>query len=127
MNGVTPRRRLIVADDDNDFREMVCAVLENAGYEVLTATNGVEALRLCETQTIDAAVVDLVMPEKEGLETIFEMRRRFPQVKTIAISGGGLGPGDVYLEMARQLGAAAALAKPFGNAIILETIRRLLP
>jgi DNA-binding NtrC family response regulator len=118
--------RLIVADDDNDFRALLEAILTGAGYEVLTAANGIEALRLCEQPEVAAAIVDLVMPEKEGLETIFEMRRRFPGIKTIAISGGGRGPGDVYLEMARQLGAATALAKPFGNAEILEAIRKIL-
>jgi DNA-binding NarL/FixJ family response regulator len=93
---------------------------------VLPAANGIEALRLCETPEVAAAIVDLVMPEKEGLETIFEMRRRYPGIKTIAISGGGRGPGDVYLEMARQLGAVAALAKPFGKAEILEAVRKVL-
>ena len=120
------KQRLIVADDDEDFRAMLSAVLTNAGYEVRTAANGIEALRLCETQTVACAIVDLVMPEKEGLETIFEMRRRFPHIKTIAMSGGGRGPGDVYLEMARQLGAVTALTKPFGNAEILEAIRKIL-
>lgn len=120
------KQRLIVADDDEDFRAMLSAVLTNAGYDVRTAGNGIEALRLCETQTVACAIVDLVMPEKEGLETIFEMRRRFPLIKTIAMSGGGRGPSDVYLDMARQLGAVAALAKPFGNAEILEALRKIL-
>ena len=120
------KQRLIVADDDEDFRAMLSAVLTNAGYEVRTAANGIEAVRLCETQTIGCAIVDLVMPEKEGLETIFEIRRRFPQIKTIAMSGGGRGPVNVYLEMARQLGAAAALTKPFANAEILEAVRKVL-
>jgi DNA-binding response OmpR family regulator len=118
--------RLIVADDDNDFRALLEAILTGAGYEVLTAANGIEALRLCETPSVAAAIVDLVMPEKEGLETIFEMRRRFPGIKTIAMSGGGRGPGDVYLEMARQLGAVAALAKPFGKAELLQAVRKIL-
>ena len=120
------KQRLIVADDDEDFRAMLSAVLTNAGYEVRTAANGIEAVRLCETQTIACAIVDRVMPEKEGLETIFEIRRRFPHIKTIAMSGGGRGPVNVYMEMARQLGAAAALSKPFGNAVMLETIRKVL-
>jgi CheY-like chemotaxis protein len=118
--------RLILADDNEDFRTLLKTMLTDAGYEVLTAANGIEALRLCETRAVEGAIVDLVMPEKEGLETIVEMRRRFPQIKTIAITGGGRGPSKVYLETARRLGATAALAKPFHVSDLLRTLDRIL-
>jgi DNA-binding NtrC family response regulator len=120
------KTRLILADDNKDFRDMLKAVLKEAGYEVLTAANGIQALRLCDTHEIGAAIVDLVMPEKEGLETIVEMSRRFPHIKTIAITGGGRGPSKVYLETARRLGARAALAKPFAVSSLLHVINELL-
>lgn len=101
---------------------MLGELLREAGYEVLPAANGNEALLLCERQAVAVAILDLVMPEKEGLETICEMRRRFPHIKTIAISGGG----SVYLEMACHLGAVSALAKPFANADIFKALDNAL-
>ena len=101
---------------------MLGELLTEAGYEVLAAANGSEALLFCEKQAVAAAIVDLFMPEKEGLETICEIRRRFPHIKTIAISGHG----SLYLEMARHLGASFVLAKPLGNADILNALDNAL-
>lgn len=120
------RPRLVVADDDLGFRALLTELLQNSGYNVMPAGNGVETLAQCERHSPAAAVVDLVMPEKEGLETIFEIRRRFPGMRIIAISGGGRGPSDTYLAMARQLGANAALAKPFCAREILDTLKAVL-
>jgi DNA-binding response OmpR family regulator len=119
--------QLILADDNDDFRALLGEVLTQASYEVLQAANGSEALRHCETRRVAAAVVDLVMPGKEGLETILEMRKRFPQIKILAISGGGRGSADTYLQMALTIGADAALAKPFGGTDLLAALRCLLP
>lgn len=118
--------RIVLADDDDSFRALLADVLMEAGYEVLKAVNGVQAVQLCENHSVAAAIVDLVMPEKEGMETIFELRKRFPGIKTIAISGGGRGKVENYLQMARKIGADATLAKPFGTAEILETLRQVL-
>jgi CheY-like chemotaxis protein len=117
-----PKARIILADDDELCRAMLGELLTEAGYEVLPAANGNEALLLCEKQGVAVAILDLVMPEKEGLETIREMRRRFPHIKTIAISGSD----SAYLEGARHLGAASALAKPFANADLLKALDNAL-
>ncbi len=120
------RPRLVVADDEPGFRSLLTDLLQNSGYDVVPAGNGIEAIAQCERQPLAAAIVDLVMPEKEGLETIFEIRRRFPAMRVIAISGGGRGPSDTYLAMAKQLGADAALAKPFCAREILDTLKAVL-
>ncbi len=117
------RPRLVVADDDEGFRSLLVELLQNSGYDVHPAANGNEAVARCESIKPAAAIIDLVMPEKEGLETIFEIRRRFPHVRLIAISGGGRGPSDTYLAMARKLGADAAVAKPFCAREILDALR----
>jgi CheY-like chemotaxis protein len=118
--------QLILADDDDGFRALLGDILMDAGYGVLKAANGNEALGHCEAQHVVAAVVDIIMPEKEGLETIFEMRRRFPNIKIVAMSGGGRGSAGTYLEMALKIGADAVLAKPFSSAQFLDTIRGVL-
>ena len=108
---------ILVIDDEEIVRATLRLALESVGHQVLEAGNGDDGLRLLDANRIDLTITDIIMPDKEGIETIIEIRRRFPRVKVIALSGvfGGL-----YLEMARQLGAAAALAKP----VRTETLRR---
>ena len=74
----------------------------------------------------DLIITDLIMPEKEGIETITELRRDFPDVKIIAISGGGRIAPEVYLRMARSLGALRTFAKPIERKEIIETVQELL-
>jgi CheY-like chemotaxis protein len=101
---------ILVVDDDETFRRLLCQTLLRAGHEVLAADDGRGALRLYRQQPADLVITDLIMPEQEGLETILELRRLQPDLKIIAISGGGrMVPGD-YLPIARHLGAARTLA-----------------
>jgi CheY-like chemotaxis protein len=111
--------RILLVDDEALVRHTLEAGLRPNGYEVLHAGDGDEALDVLASEPVDLVVTDLAMPRREGIETIIEIRRRFPGVKVIALSGvfGGL-----YLAMARQLGAAAALAKP----VRTETLRRIV-
>ena len=115
-------KRILIVDDDEAFRQVLSANLRDVGYETQTADNGRTALRLCRQQSFDLVITDLVMPEKEGLETIIELRRHWPEVMFIAISGDSrMDPGD-YLPMARQLGANNTLAKPFTGEDILKLV-----
>ena len=117
--------RILLVDDDADLREMLRVILISLGHEVIEAGNGREALHLCRTETPDLMLTDLIMPEKEGLETIMELRRLQPDVKIIAMSGGGRSSTQDYLKMAKQMGAAHTLSKPFSTAEMAEAITRL--
>ena len=94
-------------------------------YEVVAAADGNKGLRLYREDPTDLVVTDIIMPEKEGIETIIDLRREFPEVKIIAMSGGGHGKPDSYLHMAKGLGAQRTLTKPFGKKELLEAIGAL--
>ena len=118
--------RILVIDDDVQTQAMLRQMLERAGYEVADAPNGKVGMELYREQQVDLVIADLIMPEKEGIETIMELRRDFPGVKIIAISGGGdVGP-EVYLHMASKLGAQRTFAKPFERSEMLGAVRQLV-
>ena len=98
--------RILVIDDELDVRSLVCRILQQVGHEVIEASNGNEGVRLFRENLPDVLITDIIMPEKEGIETIIELRRDFPNVRTIAISGGGKTlDRDACLQMAKGLGA----------------------
>lgn len=117
---------LLVIDDEEDFRVVVGDALSGRGHRVLLAKHGAEGLRIARNERIDLVLTDLVMPEKEGIETIRELREDFPALRIIAVSGGGRAGGELYLAMAAELGADFVLQKPFAMATMLENIDRLL-
>ena len=121
---ITPTVLLI--EDDVDVLDTLADVLELEGYVPLLAANGREGLTLFETQDPALVITDLLMPEKEGIETIIEMRRLRPDAKIIAISGGGLLKNMDFLEMATKLGATAILRKPFEPDDLVDLVRRVL-
>jgi len=118
--------RILVVDDDESFRQPLCQTLLCAGHEVLAAGDGREALKLYRRQPIDLVISDLVMPGKEGIETMLELRRLQPDLKIIAMSGGGYIQCIDYLQMARRLGANRTLAKPFTAQEVIEAVTSLL-
>lgn len=118
--------RILVIDDDDQIRRTLCHVLEIEGHEVVNASNGKEGIRLFKENGADLIIADIIMPEKEGLETIMELRRDFPDVRIIAISGGGQVAPEPYLVLAKQLGASRTLAKPFEREELLEAVQALL-
>jgi DNA-binding response OmpR family regulator len=83
-------------------------------------------MQLFRQQPADLAIIDVIMPEKDGLDTIQEMRREDPKVKIIAISGGGGTGKDALLSVAKDLGAQRVFVKPFSPTDILEATRELL-
>src|SRR6266576_3627079 len=111
-----PRRggvaRILVMDDDELLREALRVVLEGAGYEVLEASDGEVGLRLQREHAADLVVVDVFMPERDGLEVIKALRVESPQVKIIAVSGGGRTAQIEVLSVAAAFGAARTLVKP---------------
>jgi DNA-binding NtrC family response regulator len=109
------KKRILVVDDDDLLRDVLRHTLTLKGYETSTACDGKEALRIVAVQPIDLVLTDLMMPGKEGIETIVELVRKHPRVKIIAMSGGGRNPPVRFLNLARALGALQTLAKPFSN------------
>jgi len=119
----SPGARILVVDDDETVRLALRRMLESAGYEVLEAPNGRVAMTLCREDPPDLMITDIFMPEQEGMETIQAMRREFPGVKLIAVSGQA---GGVYLRVAKLLGAQATLEKPLRMETVLATVRSVL-
>ena len=118
--------RILVADDEAEIRVALRLVLEAAGHDVLEASDGAVALKAFAATPTDLVLCDLFMPTKDGLETIVELVRRFPDAKIIAMSGGGATGLVGLLPAARRLGAAAVIHKPFRAAELLEVIRGVL-
>ncbi len=118
--------RILVIDDDTQFRSMIRTLLERQGHDVLEAPDGEAGIRLFEDQGADLIVTDIVMPNKEGLETIMELRRKVPRPKIIAVSGGGrIGP-ESYLQLAEKFGAVKVFSKPFDLKAFLQAVQEAL-
>jgi CheY-like chemotaxis protein len=114
--------RILVIDDEPDVRTALAAVLAQASYQVLTAEHGGDGLDLYRRHGADLVITDMLMPEKDGLETIQAMLRLDPTAKIIAVSGGG-GP---FLAMAGGMGARRTLMKPFTPADLLQAVDEVL-
>ena len=118
--------RILIVDDEQQIRLMLRQMLERLGHEVSEAAGGNQAVRIYREDPADVVIMDLIMPDKEGIETITEIRRDYPEARIVAMSGGGrMGPGN-YLELASKLGAQRTLSKPFTMADIQDAIEGLL-
>jgi DNA-binding response OmpR family regulator len=118
--------RILIIDDDDQIRILLRQVMEWAGHEVFEAADGREGMVQQRKQQADLVITDLIMPEQEGLETITLLKKEYPLVKIIAISGGGrIGP-DAYLPAAQELGADRVFSKPFDVRDLATTVRELL-
>lgn len=118
--------RILVVDDDPMITMLLRSVLEGAGHNVTEASNGKEATKLYHQNPSDLIILDLVMPEKEGIETIMELRSDFPDVKIIAITGGLKGQSEVLLTAAKDLGASHTFKKPLNSKEILEATEKII-
>ena len=116
---------ILVADDDDQVRMLLKRVLVKAGYDVSEARNGNEAVRIFKQKPAALLITDLIMPDKEGIETIQEFRRSQVPVKIIAMSGGGRLDQNMYLSMAKKIGANSVLSKPFMPQELLKVVQSL--
>lgn len=116
--------RILIVDDDRLLRDATRAVLEEEGHEVVEADDGVEALRLHLAEQADVVICDLFMPGQDGIETIRELRRDFPALRIIAVSGGGYSGAIDVLKMARLIGASEVLSKPYSRTALVAAITR---
>ncbi|MFI5336953.1 MAG: response regulator transcription factor [Opitutales bacterium] len=118
---------ILLIDDDNDLRSIIAMMLGASGHAVRQAADGSAGIRLYQQSPADVVITDVVMPEKEGLATIIELRKINPRVRIIAISGGFAFDSKLYLNMARKLGADQVLRKPFLPEELKAAVDSLLP
>jgi CheY-like chemotaxis protein len=121
--------RILVIDDDRDLRTLLLYELRAAGHDVRAACDGAEGLALQHELPADVVVTDIYMPEKEGIETIRELKEQFPKVKIIAMSGGGslraarrAFTSEALAVVGRELNVVAVLQKPFETPELLRSV-----
>lgn len=119
-------KQILVIDDEPDILKLISRILEKAGYRVMTAENGRHADILFHEHLFDLVITDIVMPQKEGLEIILQLRKNSPDTKILAISGGGKLEPVGYLDAARATGAHAIVKKPFEISHLLNKVEQLL-
>ncbi|MEE4266353.1 MAG: response regulator [Desulfobacteraceae bacterium] len=118
--------RILIIDDEPQIRSMLTLMLEREGYEVVEAPDGVDGIKIYRQNPADLIITDLIMPNKDGIGMIIDLKKEFPDVKIIAMSGGGLNKPDGYLKGAKKLGAACTLTKPIDREEMLKAVREIL-
>ena len=118
---------VVVADDDAMARLGYKTILECAGHKVLVAQDGEEATRMVEKGGVDVLLLDIIMPRKEGLETLLDLKRRFPQLVVVVMSAGGIRTEFDFLSVAVKLGADRTLHKPFGQQELIALVGEFKP
>ena len=114
---------ILVVDDEDQIRHLIRETLEQAGYQVTEARDGKEALQQRRLAQADLIIMDILMPDQDGLETTSRLRREFPDAKVIAITGGSEMVGTLnFLGVAKMLGAHHTLQKPFEMKTLLDTV-----
>jgi YesN/AraC family two-component response regulator len=118
--------KILIIDDEPYILLMLKKMLERAGYEVDLASNGREGLELFSKASADLVITDIIMPDKEGLELILEMKKKRPGLKIIAMSGGGRISPESYLECAQHFGAEKVFQKPFKQKEMVTAVKELM-
>ena len=117
---------ILVIDDDIDLRVIMQEALQAEGYEVSVAADGAQGIALQREQPASLLITDIFMPNKEGIETIRDFRKEFPNVPIIAMSGGGRLKPEGSLSAAKALGAGVILRKPFKMSDLLRSVAAVL-
>jgi DNA-binding NtrC family response regulator len=118
--------KILVIDDDTIVRQSLTVILEDAGYQVVSAEDGKRGMAAFRSEHPDLVITDIIMPEQEGIQTITEMRKAKPDAKIIAISGGGRIGNTDFLKIARVLGAMDVIPKPFDVDELLTIVENCL-
>ena len=118
--------KILIVEDDDQLRKLLREVLEDENYEVVEAPDGEIASRLFRDNPAELIITDLIMPKKEGLGLIIDIKKDFPETHIIAISGGGHGDPNDYLPIAARLGAVRSFAKPFKIEDLLQAVKEIL-
>ena len=119
--------KILIIDDEPEICQEVAEGLSQEGYECLEAVSGEKGLELLEGDPVELVITDIIMPGKSGNEIIHELRRRWPDLSIIAMSGGGRTVNMDFLEIAKKQGADRVIEKPFDIDEITGLVRELLP
>ena len=117
--------KILVIDDEQSIRALLKQMFERQGYQVLLAKNADIGIQQFKKNLVDLVILDLVMPEKDGIETIRELKSLDADIKIIAISGGGVIKPELYLKLARKFGAIYSFQKPIQNDKITAFVNSL--
>lgn len=118
--------RILVIDDEAIIRDLLVNILEREGHETVTASNEKAGMKIQREHPADLIITDIIRPEKEGIETIKELRRNFQDVKIITMSRVGRIDSEKYFQIAKTLGAIKSIAKPIYRSELLKTVQELL-
>ena len=119
-------KTILIIDDDPKMHDLLKHYLRDEQLEVLTASDGEEGLRMHESNNVDLVIIDIFMPNMDGIQTIMEMKQQYIDIKILVISGGGEFTGLEYIKQAKALGASEALVKPFTQKDFLSTVQKML-
>ncbi|MBC2705829.1 response regulator [Desulfobacula sp.] len=119
-------KQILIIDDEASIRKMLKKLFEKNGYAVIDAQDGSQGVKLFKEHEPDLIITDLIMPEKEGLETISEIKKINPDTKIIAMSGGGVVEPEMYLDLAKNFGAQYSFNKPIDNEALLAAVKHLM-
>lgn len=119
--------RVLVIDDNDDFRKLALLWFQIHGMDAEGAANGAQGLQVQRARPADVIVTDIFMPEKEGIETIQELRKEFPEASIIAMTGRESLTGYDVFQVARELGVARTLKKPFKLDDLVALVKELSP
>lgn len=117
--------RVLVIDDDEVTRDLIQVILETNGHDVFSAEDGVEGLESFASHNVDVVITDIFMPKKEGMETIMEIKNKFPDFPIIAISHGGQTRSFAHLQHTTSIGATVTLPKPFNPNQLLAALEEV--
>ena len=115
-------KNILVVDDNQMMRKLIKNLFPGEEFEITEATNGMEGLDFVKQNPVDLIITDIVMPKMEGIELIMNLRRDFPKIKIIAISGGK----PYYLYMAKKLGIDGNFTKPLNHQSFLQAVKRVI-
>ncbi len=127
MSGNEGKTSVLVVEDDQILRNLIVRSLKAAQYQVSEAADGQKAIKALEAAPVSIVVTDIIMPDQEGVETIIEIRRRWPDIKIVAMSGGGRIDPTMILGLAQTFGADALLKKPFKPQDLIDVLSAFNP
>jgi DNA-binding NtrC family response regulator len=116
------KKNILIIDDEEQIRSVLRLTLEKVGYKVLEAPDGGKGIKLCRLNPVHLVLTDIFMPNKEGIETIIELKRDFPEVKIFAMSGGGSVGPETFLKISSQLGVLRTFTKPIDRKALIRAI-----
>jgi DNA-binding response OmpR family regulator len=120
-------KRILVIEDDPAVRLTICENLRESGYDIIEAADGEEGLSMiAATENLALVITDIIMPHKEGIETIIAIKKQYPGIKLLAISGGGRTKSMDFLEVAQKLGADIIMPKPLDIDELERSVESLL-